>query len=234
MIESEVNKVRKELIDLSGGEVRPIGGDKFRARIVDFLLSGSGRIFVPWAAPPSGRTQATSFETATIDWLFGSNGVVDRLSKFFDIETILMPADTYVERNGFDMQNVRQYWQNVGGLITCSTVRTAPTSELENDGLQEYVARAAYTFESLDPQQQAKIAQSAQKYASTTSPAEARESAAVYTMLRAGEARFVDEQLDALWISLNYPERDIMAADVPRAYAPECMRVPWLREGEMA
>lgn len=71
----------------------------------------------------------------------------------------------------------------------------------------------------------------ASKYTCTTGQA-AYEAAGDYTMRRAAEAGYVSGELDALWVSLNYPERDVMCSDTPRLYAPEYARTPWLKEAQ--
>src|SRR5688500_8793072 len=91
-----IEAVRSELKDLADGE-KPKGGEKFDKRIAAFLDASAGKLFIPWAAPPSGRTEVSGYETATLDWLFGDNGVTDRLSKFFDVQCLVMPADSYAK-----------------------------------------------------------------------------------------------------------------------------------------
>jgi len=101
---------------------------------------------------------------------------------------------------------------------------SATFSQLYQNGL---VSAAMPVFDSLDKRVQKKIIQSAAKYTGGDE-ATALRSAQEYTALRAAEARWVAAQ-GLLWLSLNFQERDLMAAGVPRIYVPEQYRTPWLK-----
>lgn len=73
--------------------------------------------------------------------------------------------------------------------------------------------------------------QAASRYSGVIDKREIYKSAAKYSMLMVAEADYVDQELvDAIWISLNWQERDLMCGDVPRIYIPEQLRAPWLKE----
>lgn len=211
---------------------KPKGGEKLAGKIGNAVMKGGIDIFIPWAAPANGRTEIGSPELQTIEWLFDSNGLKERLKKFFDVNSLVMFADTYALRNNFDITKAKMYWRNVSDLIgsTDQNYFTA-TSVLEDSRMVQLRAREAYAFERLEPKQQEKILEAAEKYSSKSDYDEVYEAAAEYSMLRAAEAAYVNEAMDAVWVSLNWPERDIMCGDVPRLYIPEELRAPWLKGG---
>ncbi|CAN5337637.1 hypothetical protein BH09PAT4_BH09PAT4_07400 [soil metagenome] len=141
-----------------------------------------------------------------------------------------MPADSYAERNGFNMEKAGAYWQLVQNLFSSQQlVEFVPSSRLEGCKIMDsYRAQNAYALEKLNNGTRQKVVAAAAKYTNLTG-SEAYKSAADYAMRRAAEARFVLYDLQALWISLNWPERDAMCGDTPRIYAPAEMRTPWLQ-----
>lgn len=186
---------------------------------------------MPWAAPPDGRIELGA-EVSTIEWLMGKQGLASKLGQLIAVETIVMPADSYVRRNGFDMQNVAAYWQRVQAqLLSRSEVVFVESSRIEACGImKQYMAQESYALERLNPGTQQKVIAAAAKY-TNQSGEEAYMSAADYAMRRAAEARFVQYDFQALWVSLNWPERDAMCGATPRVYVPEELRTPWLQGG---
>ena len=216
----------------SVAEGKPKGGARLDALLNQATRTERLQLFIPWAAPPGGRTKLT-YETETLDWL---TTIVAKLGSLVTIQATLMPADSYAARNGYDMTQAEYYWTAVAEaaaerLGDTASVRVLPASAIEDaPTYADYLACRSYVFESLPQQQQAKIVAAASKYTGTAGQA-AYESAADYAMRRAAEADYVSNELSALWISLNYPERDVMCGDTPRFYAPEAVRTPWLKEG---
>lgn len=190
------------------------------------------RLFFAWAAPASGRDALGSSERRTIDWLFATDGLVSIPGKYeVAVEAVLMPADTYAARNGFDMTRANRYWRRVAkevGQYISPVVMPASVIETQ-PGMQEYMATRAYALEKLDRKTREKICQAACKYTAADKKS-AYEAAGEYAMFRAAEADYVDNDLNALWVSLNVPERDSMCAPGPRLYVPESVRTPWLQE----
>jgi hypothetical protein len=193
---------------------------------------GKLRLFVPWAAPPDGRAQPGAAENRTAEWLAGDNGLAAKLGGLIAVETVVMPADSYAERNGFDMGKAGAYWQLVQNLFSSQQlVEFVPSSKVEGYRIMDsYMAQDAYALEKLNEGTRQKVVAAAAKYTNLAG-IEAYQSAADYAMRRAAEARFVQYDLQALWISLNWPERDAMCGDTPRVYAPAEMRTPWLQGG---
>lgn len=191
---------------------------------------GTLRLFIPWAAPPSGRTDVTSAEISTVEWLLGEKGLAVRLGEIVCTESIVMLADSYARRNNYDMQKAKEYWQDVKRLTADEArVTFIRSSDIEKSpGFVYYLAEEAYALEKVVYGNRVKIIDAATKYTGLTGD-EAYQSAAEYAMQRAAEARFVVQDLQALWISLNWPERDAMCDDSPRVYVPEKVRTPWLR-----
>jgi hypothetical protein len=221
--------VYEEIKNFTG--CKPKGGDRLQQKLSQLITDNSLRLFIPWAANMDGRTTLSAADRLTIDWLFDSNGLVQRISKFGKVSCMLMFADTYAMRNGFDMDSANEYWTNISASISeAAIVSFTATSLLEDAEMMFLRAKNAYAFERLIPAQRSKILLAAAKYSGIVDEYEVYESAAEYSMLRAAEADYVDKQLDALWVSLNWPERDIMCGDVPRIYAPETLRAPWLKE----
>ncbi|MGH7241479.1 MAG: hypothetical protein ACREGB_04240 [Candidatus Saccharimonadales bacterium] len=134
-------------------------------------------------------------------------------------------------RNGFDMEAAGSYWRGVQDLFAENLqCRFLPSSRIEAAScLRTYMASEAYALERLNAGTRQKVVEAARKY-SAAPDAEAYESAGEYAMYRAAEAKFVTNDLQALWVSLNWPERDVMCGDTPRLYAPESVRTPWLKE----
>lgn len=211
---------------------KPKGGARLEALLERAEQKETLRIFVPWAAPSTGRQEAKSQESATIDWLFGEGGLARTIGKYIaQLEVVVMPADSYARRNGFCMTSARSYWSNVRRLMTSYTeVFFLPSSQIEAQPVMSALrAQESYALERLGSGTAQKIVQSAAKYSGLSNET-AYEMAAEYSMFRAAEARFVEENLQALWVSLNWPERDSMCGNTPRIYIPEDIRAPWLKE----
>lgn len=207
--------------------VKPKGQQRYSQLLERAAENDQLTLFVPWAAPPTGRTELGQSERKTLQWLLDAAA---KIGEVVTTNTILMPADAYAARNGFNLVRAQTYWGNVIAITERQGFTTLPTTEIEEDpAYATYLARQSYAFEKLPDVQQAKIMKSAQKYSG--SPGDnIYESAADYSMRRAAEAEYVDKELGVLWISLNYPERDVMCGEAPRIYAPEDVRTPWLRE----
>lgn len=207
------------------------GGDSYMRLLKRAQRKGNITLFVPWAAPPQQREKADRREALTLEWLFGREGLVPELSRQIDVQTIVMPADSYACRNNFNMPSATAYWSSVKKLIS-GTTKTVfiPSSYIERQPVvRRLMAEEAYAFEKMNPKTREKVLAAAVKYTGMND-AEAYEQAAEYAMTRAAEARFVDEELGALWISLNWPERDAMCGETPRVYAPVEVRTPWLKQ----
>lgn len=223
------NEAALEIKTLTG--CRPVGGEDFLRRLGQMTLDGNINLFIPWAATSSGRTELIGTERNTLKWLFGYDGLRTRLQKFGDVNCLVMLADIYAERNGFDMYNAESYWMNVREYAEdLAPVEVTRTSAFDGQAMRTAVARNSYAFESLSEQQQTKILSSAARYSGLSEPQAVYESAAEYCMLRAGEAEYVSSELGTLWVSLNWPERDIMCRETPRMYVPEALRAPWLKD----
>ena len=219
----------EEIKEFTG--MKPVGGARLQNKLRRGVENDSLRLFIPWAAYSGGRTEPTASDRMTLDWLFEPGGFVERVSKFGKTVCLMMFADTYVRRNGFDMGEVKEYWAGISASISdAANVTFTTTSLLEDSRMEYFRAKNAYAFERLDLGQQRKILQAASRYSGATDELEVYESAAEYSMLRAAEAEYVDQELDAIWVSLNWQERDLMCGDVPRVYVPEKLRAPWLKE----
>lgn len=209
---------------------KPKGGDRLLQLLDRAAETRSLGLFVPWAAPPNGRT-TLGREYETLGWIAA---VAEKLGSLATVSTTFMPADSYAARNNFDMARASAYWETAmeaARNVVGGAVRVLPASAIEADPRYEaYMARQSYAFERLLEPQRAKVMASAAKYAGAVSREAAYESAADYVMRRAAEADWVSAELGTLWISLNYPERDCMCGDTPRVYAPEQVRTPWLKE----
>jgi hypothetical protein len=166
-------------------------------------------------------------------WLLGEKGLIPSLEEAVSTEVLIMPADSYMQRNGFDMKRCQQYWDGVRQqLCGLAVVTFVPSSRLEaTPGMSRYQAECAYALEALPDGTRSKVVAAACKYSGLTGY-RAYEKAGEYAMCRAAEARFVEQDLQALWVSLNWPERDAMCGDTPRVYAPEAVRTPWLKGEE--
>lgn len=209
---------------------KPKGGQDLQQKFGRFLAEDNIRLFVPWAATADGRTELSGSDRQTLDWLFTEGGLMDRISKFGNATCLMMFADTYARRNAFDMDAASEYWANVSSYVPPDQAASfTATSVLEDAQMETLKAQKSYAFEQLDPEQRRKILEAAAKYSGAENEAEIYESAAQYSMLRAAEAAYVDTELDAAWVSLNWPERDIMCGDTPRVYVPESIRAPWLK-----
>lgn len=219
------------LVLQANSEGRPKGGEKLDRLLKYAEQKGELRIFVPWAAPPTGRDWINVPEGETLLWLFGKDGLTKSLGDLVRVEPIVMPADSYAHRNGFDMIRANCYWSSVKKCVSELDEATfLPSSSIEElPVMSRYLAEEAYALERLNPKTANKVMEAAQKYTGA-SYEDAYESAAEYTMQRAAEGRFVYESLNALWVSLNWPERDAMCEDTPRIYVPESIRTPWLKE----
>ena len=211
-------------------EGKPKGGEQYQNLLKTADSKGVLDIFIPWAAPPSGR-KLNKEDLRTIAYTFGDEGLVNSLSSAVRTRTIVMPADSYAQRNGFDMDKANQYWSDVRETIGQTSVRELiwlPSSVIEQwPSYTKYRATEAYALEKLDPKTREKIVDAASKY-NADSP-DSYESAAEYAMGRAAEGRVVRD-MGALWVSLNWPERDAMCGDTPRIYTPIEVRTPWLKE----
>ncbi len=221
--------------DLSGTiaetiQDKPKGGEQYVRTIDRALQKGILDLFVPWAAPPNGRSMAGS-EQRSIEWLLGENGLIQKIGGVVKTRLIVMPADSYVKRNGFDMEAANSYWDEVALSLSEKKKKDffwLPSSEIEElPSYSQYCAEEAYALEAIEPKTRVKILEAAEKYASNS--ADAYEAAGEYAMRRAAEARVVKD-MGAIWVSLNWPERDIMCGDTPRVYVPERVRTPWLKE----
>ena len=214
---------------------KPKGGNTLLSLLSRAESKQELRLFVPWAVPPSGRSELLTYDTRAIDWLAGEGGLLSTISKFVDQpQLIIMPADSYAKRNGFDMTRANQYWRNIRGYLTTYVPATfILASQMEAiPAMTQLQAEEAYALESLAPKTAAKVLTAAERYSSAQDSSEVYIKAGEYCMARAAEARFVTEVLDALWLSYNWPERDAMCGDSPRLYAPEIVRTPWLQGGE--
>lgn len=210
---------------------KPKGGERFLVAAQQATETKEFRLFVPWAAPPSGRTELAQADRAAIDWLSSPNGLVGRIATYGEVSCTVMFADVYMERNKFDMNRAWRYWQQISGYLDRTLdVEYITTSSIEDNRMRQLRAQKAYALEELGEPQKEKIIRSAAKYSSLTDTSLIYESAAEYTMLRAAEAEYVALELNAFWVSLNWPDRDIMCRDVPRIYVPEELRAPWLKE----
>lgn len=220
----------EKLEEYSGERLR--GGEKTAKFMGRVEQKQRLRLFVPWAAPASGRDALGEADRRTIDWLFAADGLVDIAGQCaVQTEVILMPADSYAARNGFNMERAQLYWEAVAKEVEqYLTPLLLPASTIEQQPImRRYMARRAYALEQLPPQTSKKVIAAAMKYADID-PSGAREAAGQYAMIRAAEADYVEVDLNALWVSLNVPERDMMCADGPRLYVPDSMRTPWLKE----
>lgn len=219
----------EEIKDFTG--MKPVGGERLQQKLRQGVEGDSFRLFVPWAAYSGGRIEPTLSDRMTLDWLFEPGGLVERIGKFGKTTCLMMFADTYVSRNGFDMDMVTEYWANISASVSENADITFTTTSLLEDAQMERLrAKNAYAFEKLEPGQRRKILQAASRYSGATGEREIYESAAEYNMLRAAEAEYVDQELDAIWVSLNWQERDLMCGNAPRIYIPEQLRAPWLKE----
>lgn len=219
----------KKIIEVTG--FRPIGGERYQERKSTFNKVKEARLFLPWAAPADGRTELRDPEVHTLQWLFGENSLTGTLEELFGVVSyMVMFADEYAQENGFDMNAARIYWSNVREAVPSSVDASyTSTTELNDQQMLDLRLKNAYALEKLDPIYQTRILSAAKKYSGGESEIDTYQAAAQYCMRRAAEAEYVDEQLDALWVSLNWPERDIMCGNVPRLYVPTDIRTPWLK-----
>ncbi len=187
--------------------------------------------FVPWAAPPNGRTTPQDAEYRAIDWIGGESGLLATTAKFVgNVSLLVMPADSYAWRNNFDRGAAETYWQNIAAALQeVTTVTFIPSSTIEAaPRQQQLMAEEAYALERLQDSTREKVLTAAGRYSGAPA-VDVYNKAGEYCMARAAEARFVVEELDALWVSLNWPERDAMCGASPRLYGPEYIRTPWLQ-----
>jgi hypothetical protein len=234
LINKENNMYKSELASVLFAQLedRPKGGDRLLSLLESAERKDEIRLFIPWAAPPNGRTEVGESELGTIRWLIGKDGIASTIGQFVNnISVIVMPADSYMRRNNYFMPGAQRYWQNtVNTMRTCAPVTLLPSSVIGRQPIMaQYMAEEAYAFERLDTKTAGKVLASAQRYTNSNG-LEAYQQAAQYCMARAAEARFVSEDLNALWISCNWQERDVMCSDAPRVYIPEPLRTPWLKE----
>lgn len=210
------------------------GGQRTEALLQRAEEKGELRVFVPWAAPPCGRAEPGEAEAKTIDWLFGESSLYTAVAKYVERPRfIIMPADSYAKRNGLDMKCADEYWSVVACVIAdYVSVTWMPASQIETQPImQSYRAEQSYALDKIDQTTARKIISAAEKYSMPTR-ADVYSAAAQYSMYRAAEAQYVEQDLGALWVSLNWPERDSMCGETPRAYAPEQFRTPWLKEAK--
>lgn len=199
---------------------KPKGGTRLETLIGRAEQAGRLTLFVPWAAPVGGRAEL-SREPETIAWLADTAQVFGAVVL---VRLVMMPADSYAERNGFDMSRSGRYWKTVEVAARAALAGAAEFVQLaasvveRQPEYQTYLAKNAYALERLNPKTAAKIIEAASRYAGLSSQA-AYEDAGRYAMTRAAEADYASNELGALWVSLNYPERDAMCGDTPG-----CMR----------
>lgn len=235
-INKKVQQLQSELRLITG--YKPCGAENCTKRLKELAEYNVWRLFIPWAAPPSEREMTTERDKDTLSWLFGTDGLIPKLSKVMPVECIVMFADIYAERNGISMDNANQYWKAIETELTgVPGVEFVRTSQFDVATMDRLKAEESYAFERLlqkygtiPKTAVSKILQAAIKYGQSDNDQEIYESAAEYTMLRSAEGRYVDENLGALWVSLNWPERDVMCQNVPRLYIPQGLRAPWLKD----
>jgi hypothetical protein len=227
-LEIKERRGRIEQVINSVCEGRPKGGNGYQQLLTTAAEEAKLRLFIPWAAPADGRRKAEDRERATLSWIYDSGGFVRSLSKIVNTEVTLMPADSYAERNGFNLVHAWKYWDSVTELLWDKTFQLLPASQIEDspDG-RRLRAEEAYALEKMNPATREKVIAAACKYTRSTET-DPYQNAAEYAMARAAESRYVAEALGALWVSLNWPERDAMC-NTPRVYAPEEVRTPWLK-----
>jgi hypothetical protein len=224
------NDFVRSVEDFTGEKMK--GGEKTLLLLERAQVKGRLRLFLPWAAPADGRSAVGKEDVKTIEWLFSSNGLINMFSNNIGrTDVIWMPADSYARRNGFNMEQATRYWSNIRSTIeNFRNVISVPASVIEDQPVMSSLsARSAYALEKLRRGTEQKVTTSARKYGDSSSSS-TYELAGEYAMRRAAEALFVEEELGALWVSLNWPERDAMCGSTPRLYVPEEIRAPWLKD----
>ena len=106
----------EEIKDFTG--MKPVGGERLQQKLRQGVEGDSFRLFVPWAAYSGGSIEPTLSDRMTLDWLFEPGGLVERIGKFGKTTCLMMFADTYVSRNGFDMYMVTEYWANISASVS--------------------------------------------------------------------------------------------------------------------
>lgn len=145
----------EEIKEFTG--MKPVGGERLQEKLRQGVENDSFRLFIPWAAYSGGRAEPSTSDRRTLDWLFESGGLVERIGKFGKTVCVMMFADTYMRRNGVDMNMVNEYWANISASVPeGAEVTLTATSLLEDVQMERLRAKDAYAFERLDSGQQKK------------------------------------------------------------------------------